>query len=867
MEKLHKTPNKIWLRPVFLAFVVPVLILLLVYIIRGVFPFGDKIYVRMDFYHQYAPFLKEFCNRIREGKSLLYAWELGLGTNYWAHFAYYLASPVNWLLVLVPEAFIIEAMNVSMVFRAGIAGACFVYFLKEDRKEKLEMAAFGIFYALSGYFLAYSCNIIWMDGYALFPLVALGVKRIATGKSARLYTISMLLCTFSNFYLAVIMGFACVLWFVICLISGRKKTFKAVFKAIVKFVMSTILFVCMSGVVLLPVAAALMNTPAGESVFPEKTEFYFALYELLERMCMNTDSNLKGSDFPNIYASVLVLVLLPLYFVNKRIRLRDKIVYGAALLFMLASFEINVLDYVWHGLHYPNSFPARQSFFYIFLVLVMGYETYNKRKKLSRPGIIISSLSLMLVTALGWIFLGKDNDSGGALIYLSTIIYSLIYATLLFGEKYTPKKLFLILFMVFCCLEAGVNTCVSGLDSVVSRSAYMEDDIETEALLADIMPGENEFYRVEEQDRKTVNDAAWDGYYGASYFSSTMPDGIKEWYDAFGLRNSSVSHSYDGATPLVTSLLGVRYVFAAEDGVLPGNTFAESEKIVENESILLYENETVLPLAYMVDEVVKDSFAYNYGNPFTTQNDYAKAVLGEQVSLFRAVAVQEEYGFQLFDEGAGAENGLNGESPLNQRFIIDIPAGENLFLYVTTYMEAINVEIVNVETGEAYTREFDDLKFKKILSIGVEDYDRRIVVTSGDDTVSDMHFYAYKLNEEILLQIYEALSADTMAITSFSETKIVGSIEADADGDLLFSVPYDEGWTVKVDGQEVETFGWKDAFLAISLEAGRHEISLNYCPVGFREGLILSLVGGIVGLTILVVSGNRGRKKKTLKNP
>ena len=851
----------------FWAFVVPVLILLLVYIIRGVFPFGDKIYVRMDFYHQYAPFLKEFCNRIRDGESLLYAWELGLGTNYWAHYAYYLASPVNWLLVLVPDAFIIEAMNVSMVFRAGIAGACFVYFLKEDRKEKLEMAVFGIFYALSGYYLAYSCNIIWMDGFALFPLVALGVKRIATGKSARLYIISMLLCTFSNFYLAVIIGFSCVLWFVICLISGRKKTWKPVCKAIGKFIMSTILFVCMSGVVLLPVAAALMNTPAGESVFPEKTEFYFALYELLERMCMNTDSNLKGSDFPNIYASVLVLVLLPLYFINKRIRLRDKFVYGGALLFMLASFELNMLDYIWHGLHYPNSFPARQSFFYIFLVLVMGYETYNKRKKLSRPGIIISSLSLMLITALGWIFLGKDNDFGGALIYLCTIIYILIYATLLFGEKYTPKKLFLILFMVFGCLEAGINTCVSGLDSVVSRSAYMEDDAETEALLAEIMPGENEFYRIEEQDRKTVNDAGWDGYYGASYFSSTMPDGIKEWYDAFGLRNSSVSHSYDGATPLVTSLLGVRYVFAAEDGVLPGNTFIESEMTVGNEYISLYENETVLPLAYMVDTEVKDSFAYNYGNPFTTQNDFAKAVLGEQVSLFRAVAVQEEYGFQLFEEGAGAENGLNGESTSNHRFIIDIPAGDNLFLYVTTYMEAINVEIVNVETGETQTKEYDDLKFKKILSIGVTDYDRRIIITSGDDSVTDMNFYAYKINEDVLLRVCEVLGTETMEITSFSETKIEGNIESEDGGELLFAIPYDKGWTVKVDGETVETFGWKDAFLAISLEEGRHEISLSYCPVGFREGLMLSVLGGIVGLVVLAVSGNKGRKKKALKNP
>ena len=134
--------------------------------------------------------------------------------------------------------------------------------------------------AFIGYYLAYSGNVIWMDGYALFPLVALGVKRIAKGKSATLYTVSMLISTFSNFYLAVIMGMCCVLWLIICLINERRQTFKAVCLAIGRFTLSTLLYVGMCAVILLPVASALMNTPAGDSSFPEKTEFYFAFYDI-----------------------------------------------------------------------------------------------------------------------------------------------------------------------------------------------------------------------------------------------------------------------------------------------------------------------------------------------------------------------------------------------------------------------------------------------------------------------------------------------------------------------------------------------------------------------------------------------------------
>ena len=135
MTDVHKLKKeRIW-NPMVLAFAVPVLVLFILYIVRGVYPFGKDIYVRMDFYHQYAPFVKDFCRRVWEGESFFYAWEYGLGANYWAHYAYYLASPFNWLIALIPTDYVIEAMNVTMVLRAGIAGASFVYFLKENNEE------------------------------------------------------------------------------------------------------------------------------------------------------------------------------------------------------------------------------------------------------------------------------------------------------------------------------------------------------------------------------------------------------------------------------------------------------------------------------------------------------------------------------------------------------------------------------------------------------------------------------------------------------------------------------------------------------------------------------------------------------------
>ncbi len=845
-------------RPTIMAFLIPVIILMFLYLIRGVFPYGDKIYVRMDFYHQYAPFMKEFCSHILNGESLLYDWQSGLGTNYLAHYAYYLASPLNWLVILIPNDFVIEVMNLLLIFRAGVAGSAFVFFLKEKRREGLSMTVFGIFYALSGYYLAYSCNVIWMDGYALFPLVALGIQRIARGKSAKLYTISMLICTFSNFYLAVIIGMCCVLWFIICLITEKTHGFKAVMAAIGRFVFSTILYVGMCAVIMLPVAVALMNTPAGDSTFPENVEVYFSFYELFERMCVNIPSNLKGSDLPNIYASVFALVLMPMYFGNGNIKLKDKIVKGIVLIFLLVSFEINTLDYVWHGLHFPNSFPARQSFFYIFLILSMGYEAFAKRKKVSLGLIYISVPVFMAITGVCWAFLGKDNEYGGVHIYLCTILFALAYGILFVLERKVGHKAIVIVLMSMCCLEAGVNTCVTGLASLMSRTAYIEDEDETQSVLDEFMPDEGTFYRLEEQDRHTVNDAAWDGYYGASYFSSTIPGGVKEWYDAFGMRTSSVSYSYEGATPPVTSLLGIKYVFASEDEFYPGNTFTESEMVVNGEVMHIYENNTVLPLGYMVAPGLENSFVYNFSNPFVTMNDYVGAVLGESRKIFEPVSQYKEIDLIQFDAGAGA--GAETQDDSKERIAVDIPAGENVFFYVTTYMEAIRVEMLNKETGEVERRYYDDLKFKKIISVGVEDYDRTVIVYSADDEVDETAFYSYKMNEDVWESAYEILSQNPMILEEISETGLKGKIDVKDNGVLLLSVPYDGGWKVSANGEEIETFAWKDAFLAIELNEGSYDLEFSYSPVGFKEGLVISLVSLSVSLSILGYSVFRKKK-------
>lgn len=77
------------------AFGLPVMISLLICIRNGVYPFGENCILHIDMYHQYEPFFTEFMDKLKKGEELLYSFRLGIGSDFLALFAYYLASPFN----------------------------------------------------------------------------------------------------------------------------------------------------------------------------------------------------------------------------------------------------------------------------------------------------------------------------------------------------------------------------------------------------------------------------------------------------------------------------------------------------------------------------------------------------------------------------------------------------------------------------------------------------------------------------------------------------------------------------------------------------------------------------------------------------
>ncbi|NLA70953.1 MAG: YfhO family protein, partial [Clostridiaceae bacterium] len=108
-----------------IAFLIPFVIMALAYGAIQVFPFGQRHMLTVDLYHQYAPFFALFRDKLLSGGSLFYSMAGGLGTNFYALFAYYLASPLNLLLLIFPPAYLTEAIMLITLIKIGLAGLTF----------------------------------------------------------------------------------------------------------------------------------------------------------------------------------------------------------------------------------------------------------------------------------------------------------------------------------------------------------------------------------------------------------------------------------------------------------------------------------------------------------------------------------------------------------------------------------------------------------------------------------------------------------------------------------------------------------------------------------------------------------------------
>lgn len=824
-----KNKNQLMEKAAFaLAFFLPVIIMLVIFVIRGIFPFGDRSFLFSDMYHQYMPFFSEFIDKIKAGEGLDYSYQVGIGSNFLALYIYYLASPLHWLAFLVPKAYLMEFMSYLAVIKIGLAGlSAFYYLQKHFRTKDAAALCFAVFYALSGFMAAYNWNIMWLDCVALLPLIVLGLEMLVKEGRCTLYCVTLALSIFTNYYISIMICIFLVLYFLVLLLTEKRS-----FRIVGNFALYSLLAGGLAAVLLIPEVCAILETDFGDMDFPKKLESYFSVLDILARHCMCVTTERGLAHWPNIYCGVAVFLLLPMYALNHKIPIRRRFGMLAAAGIMLLSFGTNVLDFIWHGMNYPDSLPARQSFIYIFLMITMCYEAYRHMEETEPKHILYSYLAAVVFLLFCEKFVDNEDFSVG--VEMLSLLFVTIYAVLLYLYRTGEGRRWRFVLGWFALLAVIAESSINTINTTVgttSRSAYLGQQKDYKALYGLTREREEGFYRVEKFTRKTKNDGTLAGYPTASVFSSTLNSYVMDMYKRLGMRHSKVFYGYDGATALTAALLNVNYMFGESDKY--GN--ALYTLLEQSGDIYLYESNATLPFGYVAPAGY--DLPEGYANSaLRLQNKMVKD-LGLEGTLFKKV-----------------NSGDSGDD------VVVTAKEAGIYYAIITNSGTKKVAALG---GRLEEEKYNDLKRGCILYLGYLDKGDTVTLTNDDedDDTPNIAADVYIMDEELLDKALEKLSGQHLTHVEYDSTHVTGKLTLTEAGRLILSIPYEDGWTVLLNGDKVEPALFGGALMAFDLEPGEYTLEMSYVPEGKWAGIAVSAISIVIFAGLLFCR----RKQKSNK--
>lgn len=871
-----------------LAFILPVFGMCVMMIIRGFEPFGKVSMLYSDMYHQYYPFFVAYRKALLSGESLLYSWDVGMGMDYLGLISYYLASPLNLLSVLIPESWTLEYFSLLSPIKMGFAGLFFAIFLKKlFRKNDLSITLFGCFYALCAWAMGYQWNVMWLDTFALLPLVALGTICLLRDRKVLLYTITLFLSVFSNYYVGFFVCIFVALTF-LCYQTCRWSGFKRFFLDLGRIFVFSILAIGMTAILELPAFAALQTTQSSINKFPQGFKLNIAdentwkgLFDAMRQVAGNMNGSIKPTfkeGLPNLYCGLIANMLAVLFLTGKQIKLRDKICCVLLLLFFNVSFILRQLDYIWHGFHFTNMIPYRFSFLYSFVLLYMAYRAYLIRDSFKLWQILVS-----FAISVGLLFCAQDPDTvfwayNGLFLLFYLVAWIIPY---LFREKsietihdvsnhtsiYQIRSLSLLCIMV---LELGLNILNMGVHFTgTTINDYPRGTTYAASIIRYMKEREDDnlFYRAEVTHSQTLNDGALNDYHGISTFTSSANVRVTEFMQAlgYGAKNTYNRYCFEESSPVANLFLNLKYMLERQGRVEENNYF---KNIHNYGKVHLLENTAYLPLGFMTqNQILNVDFSNASANAFLFQNTLIKAATGINEDVWSLMAGDAlEISATDVTIRSQTKNGYCSyavEGNVGGTMVYTYTADREGFMCIDLDLSKKNNFSVWKNGIELYNETYSIPQSLSVAQIIPGDV-IEIHLTCKAGESGSINIHAGVLDDAVFQNAYNRLNSSTLHLTSFKNTRITGTVTCDEAGVLYTSIPQDGNWTARVNGKKVDTALVGDAMVALILPEGEHLISFRYENKAFSLGWKISLFCLITFIALYKALYATAEKKKAI---
>ena len=616
------------------GFFAPVIILSITFLIVGMASKNGTSILVLDANAQYVRFHEQLWSVLRGKESFFYTFQRALGGEFFGYYTYYLASPFTLLVAMFPKGMIIEVMTLITILKAGFSGLTFCFYLYKTRPvNSIGFSMFSVMYALCAYAVSYQSNYMWMDALIYLPLITLGIEAIIKENSFKLYIISLALAVWSNYYIGYMLCIFTLVYFVFFLCTHPKEIRnprgekKHILKSIFRYALYTGIALLMCCAVLFGAVYSLAFGKAGSmdlSLLIPETRASFL--EIIAKMFIGTFGTFRpisDGGLPHLYAGTLLVILLPVFFISKKVKLREKIGYGLLCTFFLASLTISTLDIAWHGFSEPVWLSYRYSFIFTFIMLIVGYRAYERVSEFKFKyfaiacGSIIGLLFILQMTVHPIQFINgekTETNLGVQTVWLTLLLLvGYFFIFFLLKRKPTKTRLASILLCVLVSAEALISTCLCYKDQFTdagwtSRSTYYAIQNNAEIIDKYFKEKDDGFYRVESFDYDESNDPIIFNTKGISEFVSTFNIKSKDFIYCLGNNAGNQSSLYKHKSKLADSLLGIKYLYAKNESELDSKLSSAYKKIdtLEN-GYTIYENPYALSVAYSVNVRLKNA--------------------------------------------------------------------------------------------------------------------------------------------------------------------------------------------------------------------------------------------------------------------
>ena len=870
-----------------LAFSFPMLTVLAALVITGCYPYGDRTMLTVDLYHQYAPFLVTFRNKVLSGQSLLYSWNDGLGQEFYAAYANYAASPLNILSLFFTAKTIPVFIGLVTCLRAGLSGLFMLLFLSENDNRRVDniTVVFASSYALCGWYISYFWNIMWCDAVVLLPIVMLGLRRLLIERKCAFYAVTLAILIYSNYYAGY---FVCLflvlfapLYYIMLFTPGKPKgdpmrlCFKTFIGAAVRFAISSALAAGATAVLTIPTYLILRHCSATGDSIPKDFTLQNNLFDFFGRLMVAANPNIRDG-MANVYSGVVTAILLPLFFMLPKrtgITARHKFSFGFLIFVMYLSFTNRTLNFIWHGLHFPNQIPYRESFLMSFLLVFVAFLTIRRIRSLS-VGTVMASVASWTAFLILYEKFGKGNESyiqiGATLLFL--IIQGA--ALRIVSDAQSGKSAFYCetLITVTMLVELFAASTVSiGLvaehEGFSSYDPYGKNYVQVAEYVNSVegTEGHKKFERSELYPNNICDIQALYDVKGLSIFSSTARESFVKYMRNFGFHNNGINGLRNaGLTRVTATLLGVRNLVEIDKTKAVPMLF---EKEYSKDQVTSWGNKDALSVGYMVSEKLPDYVPeyLDQGNVFSKTNKWIQA-MGIEDRIYKTVDLEyvEAVGMTTRDiKNSQILFTVAADDDDDSGFTVKVDnakIGADVYVYAGS-SKGGNATVTVGETSRTF-----EIRSYQIISLGVFDGTPITLKVSyyNPPTASPLYVYGYQLDVDAYNKMVEELADEQLEVTSYDSTSLEGTVTAKKAGLLFLTIPYSEGWHAWVDGKETEITPVNDALMSIKLGAGKHDIRIEYIPAGFKIGSYITCAS-VVMIVLLAVIPAIVRKARASK--